>query len=829
MPSILSGYEYDIFISYRHNDNRSGWVTEFVKAVQDELAATVKEPLSVYFDTNPHDGLLETHDVDGSLKDKLKCLIFIPIISRTYCDTKSFAWNNEFLEFLKIAAADPCGLKIKLPNGNQASRMLPIRIHELDVNDKHAIETELQGPLRAIDFTFQAAGVNRPLRPKDDESVKTGGQPSYRDQINKTANAISDIMAGLQGKDSKPASSVNENVYSSPNSKYNKARSFRFSKISWLAVAFILSLILLIGLSIKHFSESTPQSQTYRLSILPPDNTIFNSSVDGSFALSPDGTLLAFVARDSTRKSLLYVRPLNSLEARPLNGTDDGQLPFWSPDSKYLGFFSNNKLKKVDAAGGPAITLCNVAFGRGGSWSRDGTILFGSGSRSPLSIIPASGGVPMEIESLDTTRHEVSHRWPVFLPDGKHFFYTSRINTGSVHEDDAVFLGSLDTSEMPKMIARASSNVAFVNNVLLYANGPTLMGMPFDGTHLEPAGDPFPVAENVHFEGGSSRSAFAVSENGILAYQSSTTAAPYMTLFWRDRTGKPLGSINHASIYYSSLRLSPDGQRIAIVHPNAQGSNNDVWLYEINRKVWSRFTFDDGSDGTPIWSPDGKSIVFPSDRSGVYSDLFIKTTSGEANEVLLLQSDLSKSPTDWSRDSRFLAYYANKPGSGNYDIWILPMNVTAQGKAEPFVFLQTEFSEGRPSFSPDGRWIAYQSNESGQYEIYIRPFPGPGGKWQVSTTGGSRPRWRGDGTELFFLSSDFRMMSAQIMLGATSVEVGKVEPLFLFPDLVGNGGGRDLYDVTSDGQKFLVESSPGYELSMRLTLVVNWIGEIKKK
>ena len=226
MPSLIPTFEYDIFISYRHNDNRSGWVTDFVNALQEELAATIKEPLTIYFDRNPHDGLLETHDVDGSLKDKLKCLILIPVISRTYCDTKSFAWNHEFLEYLKIASEDSFGIKIKLPNSNTASRVLPIRIHELDAQDKQSIENTLQGPLRAIDFTFKAAGVNRPLLPKDDETIKGSGQATYRDQVNKTANAISDLIAGLQGKVTSKAS---DNSHQSvPQPGLQKNWSFKF-------------------------------------------------------------------------------------------------------------------------------------------------------------------------------------------------------------------------------------------------------------------------------------------------------------------------------------------------------------------------------------------------------------------------------------------------------------------------------------------------------------------------------------------------------------------------------------------------------------------------
>ncbi len=343
MPSLIQGYEYDIFISYRHNDNRSGWVTEFVNALQEELASTIKEPITIYFDKNPHDGLLETHDVDDSLKDKLKCLIFIPIISRTYCDPKSFAWNHEFLPFLKMAAGDSYGLKVKLPNGNTASRVLPIRIHELDANDKGMIETELQGVLRAIDFTYKAAGINRPLLSKDDEAIKTSGQATYRDQINKTANAISDIIYGIQGKSSNNAGGFHdEQTLTSSASvlanKKNWKQRFPFlGKLTWSHSVAILSTLLLLVLAIIHYSE-TNDSPTYKTTILPPDKIKFDTNRGSSFALSPDGTKLAFVALDSIGKSLLYVRSLNTLLAQPLNGTEGAQRPFWSPDSRFIDF-----------------------------------------------------------------------------------------------------------------------------------------------------------------------------------------------------------------------------------------------------------------------------------------------------------------------------------------------------------------------------------------------------------------------------------------------------------------------------------------------------------
>ena len=836
MPALLPTFEYDIFISYRHKDNKGDhWVTEFVHSLKAELEATFKEDISIYFDENPHDGLLETHDVDDSLKDKLKCLIFIPIISRTYCDPKSFAWNNEFLAFLKTAVADTFGLKLKLPNGNIASRVLPIRIHELDARDKQMIETELQGVLRAIDFTFHSAGVNRPLRPKDDESVKASGQTSYRDQINKTANAISDIIAGLQGKEqgispSLPIAIGREmgsggEVSSTPRISLRRRNwKIKIPNVDKKSVLIIALIFSLLTLAVFYFSETPPDSRTYRSTLLPPEKTRFSTNVGGNIALSPDGNSLAFIATDSVRKSLLWLRPHNALEARALSGTEGAYSPFWSPDNRFIGFFADGKLKKIDVSGGMPQTLCDASVGRGGTWNKDGIIVFNGYANSPLSLVSASGGKAVAITKLDTARREVSHRWPCFLPDGRHFLYTSRISQARVSKEDAIFLASLDTTVAPRMVAQASSNIGYANGYLLFARQQTLMAQPFDVKKLQTSGDAFPIAEHIHFEGLSSHASFSVSQNGHLVYQKGVSQSG-IKLAWRDRSGKPIGSINQEAKVYFQMRLSSDGERIVVSQPDANSINDDIWLYEIRRDTWARFTFDAATDGSSIWSPDGKTIVFASDRNKRF-DLFQRASNGEGNEVLLLKSGQSKIPSDWSHDGKYIAYFTLNP----YDIWILPIKPSGQGnERKPFVFLQTEFNEMRATFSPDGRWIAYQSDESGRHEIYIRPFPGPGGKWQVSTAGGTRPRWREDGKELFFLATDSRLMSAQINLGISTIQINTVQSLFDLGYVSIASTSRDFYDVTRDGQRFLVELNQGNEISIPVTLVVNWPGEIKKR
>ncbi len=461
--------------------------------------------------------------------------------------------------------------------------------------------------------------------------------------------------------------------------------------------------------------------------------------------------------------------------------------------------------------------------GRGGTWNEKGTIIYGGSGSRPLFTVAAAGGQPVALTKLDTSRNQYSHRWPCFLPDGKHFLYTVMTVAGGVGVGDAIILASLDTSFIPRQVVNSGSSAGYANGHLLFAREQTLLAQSFDPMSLQTAGDAFPVAEHVHFEPLTTKASFSVSQKGDLVYQTGT-GQTRMRLLWYDRAGKRIGEVGQSAIF-SHFRISPDGKRIAVSKTDAL--NEDLWLYEIARKVWTRFTFDPSTDGWPTWSPDGATIVFSSAKKGT-PNLFQRAASGEGSEEVLLETNQPIFSTDWSRDGKFLAYHSADLKKGN-DIWILPMSPDpkrASGERKPFPFLETEFGEGRPVFSPDGRWIAYQSNESGRAEVYIRPFPGPGGKWQVSTNGGTHPRWRSDGKELFFLGSD-KIMAAEIRLGSSVVNVGILTALF--PAAAISTGGRDGYDVTGDGQRFLVSTHGNEGVSSPVTLVVYWVGEIKKK
>lgn len=421
----------------------------------------------------------------------------------------------------------------------------------------------------------------------------------------------------------------------------------------------------------------------------------------------------------------------------------------------------------------------------------------------------------------DSNRQEVIHLWPFFLPDGEHFLYLSRNHLWSVDPGDVICVGSLDSTFRPRAIIHSNTMASYTNGHLLFGRENTLMAQPFDLNQLQTTGDVLSIAEKLEFIAVYGHLSFSVSQNGVLVYKADE-GIEERKIRWYDRSGKEAGAIEHpfrSQSFDPELRISPDGTSIAANWSESGSGTIDIWQYEVARGVWTRFTFGQGNEFTPIWSPDGRSVVYVSVEDFRHWNLIQQASSGGASEKVLLKSSKLIYPDDWSPDGRFISYsVTNKANSS--DIWILPVSGT--GESKPFPFLETEFEEELSVFSPDGRWIAYHSNGSGKNEIFVRPFPGPGGKYQVSTAGGSVPRWRRDGKELFFIGPGLKIMAADIQLGTTTVSVGSVR------QLVGSVLDNRNFDVTADGKKFLVVSS-GKQKSTPLTLVVNWPGKITKK
>jgi Tol biopolymer transport system component len=592
---------------------------------------------------------------------------------------------------------------------------------------------------------------------------------------------------------------------------------------AWMAAAAfaVLAIVFAVGFVLR--APLPPRALT--ATILPPDNTSFVAAV-----VSPDGTRMAFTARGSDGALKLWVRSLDALSAQPLSGTDGASLPFWSADGRSLGFFTQDgKLKKIEASGGPPITLCDIpAIPRGGTWNLDGVVLFGMVGRNGIQRVSSAGGAVTPATKLDEARKDANHRWPVFLPDGRHFLYNVRATVRNEALGEDLYVGSLD-GQVNRKLLPVSFNVQYSSGHILFAREGTLMAQPFDTKRLELTGDAFPIAEQILTTAGLGFTAISASENGVLAYRTGA-GQPGSKLVWSDRQGKELGVLGDQAIYISP-KISSNGQKVAVDISDPKVGPPDVWVYDVARGLRTRLTFDPQVDITPEWSPDSTRVVFLSFRKGT-GDLYMKDASGAGNDELLFESAETKSPSSWSADGNFILF-TSVGTKTRQDIWVLPMGKdpsaplgTGGAGRKPFVFLQTDYAESEAVFSPDGRWVAYRSNESGRDEIYVKPFPGPAGRWQVSTGGGTRAKWRRDGKELFYLGVDDKIMSAEIRMKGAALEVGAVRALFQArPQRQGPAG---VFDATGDGQRFLVNTTAVEQSASPVTLVVNWPAGVKK-
>ncbi|MEQ1757201.1 MAG: protein kinase [Vicinamibacterales bacterium] len=580
-------------------------------------------------------------------------------------------------------------------------------------------------------------------------------------------------------------------------------------RLAWMA--FVVAMLVAAALAVpalRHLRETPPSLPESRLDIVTPA-----TNDPASFALSPDGRAVVFVATGDGL-SRLWLRRLDEESARPLAGTEGAIYAFWSPDGRSIAFCADGFLKRIDVAGGSPRTLA-ASIGRGGAWSPDGTILFTRVANAPLFRIGASGAEPVAVTRLGV---HTSHRYPQFLPDGRRFVFFAE---GSP-DVEGIYLGSLDSFETTRLAAADSAGVYSSAGWLLFIRAGTLLAQRLDIDRRELTGDPVAVADAVTFDNNISLGAVSASATGLVAYRSG--GASQRQLVWFDRAGKALGTLGAPDgDGLSTPALSPDGRRAA-VHRTVDG-NADIWILETARTT--RFTFDEGLERYPVWSRDGDRIVFDSNRRGV-RDLYARQANGAGGDQLLVASEQAKSASDWSRDGRFLMFHA-ADSETVFDLWILPLG----GDRKPFLFLETKFDERRGTFSPDGRWVAYMSNQSGQFEIYLRPFRGAASaetdpQWQVSTGGGAQPRWRNDGRELYYVTQDGTLMAVPIGTDDTTPEPGA--PVALFRPRI-HGSGTDLtagmpYDVASDG-RFLIDTVLDQGTSP-ITVIQNWSPEAKK-
>jgi eukaryotic-like serine/threonine-protein kinase len=578
---------------------------------------------------------------------------------------------------------------------------------------------------------------------------------------------------------------------------------------AWGLVA-LLGALAACGFILAYLA-SQKQPPVLRVDINPPEKMQFNLSGDhgGPPMISPDGRYLVFSA-NGPNGTQLFLRALDSVSARALPGTESATFPFWSPDSRSIGFFTEDKLKRIEVGGGAPVSICNSTLGRGASWNQDGTIVAALSYNSGISRVPASGGTPLEITKVDSAAYS-SHRWPWFLPDGKHFLYVAVNHNAPNSPETGVFLASIDGKEN-KLLLHTFTNAIYASGRLLYQHDNSLVARPFDLSSGTLSGEPATLSENVQNDIGLWRMNLSASDNGMLVYASGSVAGTEI-LAWYDRSGRQIGTVGGQGEYFD-LDLSSDDKKLAVTELNTAVAT--TWMYDLTTGLKTRVSFTGGAHLTPMWSPDGTQVAFTSNQQKAIS---VKTVGSNAPEQNLLSSNepIYAAITDWSRDGRYLMYLQ---GAGvNTALWVLPLF----GDRKPFKYMDSSVMQRGGTFSPDGRWVAYNSDESGRPEIFVASFPWTGTKWQVSNGGGVDPRWRADGKELYYF--DFVGIAAAEVNGSGSAfQVGGSKLLFRFPV---RGVSRE-YAVSKDGQRFLT-IAPNQGASQSLTLVQNWPAELKTK
>jgi eukaryotic-like serine/threonine-protein kinase len=578
-----------------------------------------------------------------------------------------------------------------------------------------------------------------------------------------------------------------------------------------------LLFVVAAALLVRQFLVPATEKPLMVFSILPPDSVYIHSygQASGPPVISPDGRNIAFVGVTPSGLTQLYVRSLKENSTHPLDGTRKAQYPFWSPDGKYIGFFAGAKIKKVDIEGGSPVTICDAWNPRGATWNSAGMILFSPDFQSPLFSVPADGGAVIQITKLDSTRNESSHRWPYALPDGNHFLYFARVsNPAGEGEGHAIFVSSLDGKDN-KLLLHTSSNAVYASGKLLFTRGSKLMAQQFDLSSLQLKGDPSPITEDVMDDGGFNLSVFSASESGILLYQTGHAAAGAKLLL-ADRNGKITSTVGD-KVEYFRPRYSPNGEFImsGVFDPKLLRLN--IWEFDLRTGGRNRITSGTG-ENYPNWSSDGTRIIYSSSRNGNWN-IYEKSLSGTSDATALLGSSNRDWALDWSRDGSFVLFSRTEPTKIRTDLWILHMN----GNHETSPLLNTDFDEPDGRFSPDGKWVACVSNESGEYEVYILPAKnGDNRKWKVSQGGGGIPRWAGD-NELCFVNSENQLVLATLRFKDNMTEVVSLRVLFSMPAFL------EGYDISRDGKSILINRYLEQQKSAPLTLMVNWDKELNKR
>jgi Tol biopolymer transport system component len=577
-------------------------------------------------------------------------------------------------------------------------------------------------------------------------------------------------------------------------------RVSRRERLGWIAaLGLIVAIASVLGVRALRTAPPLPE---LRLEINTPP------SQNASLAISPDGSKIVFSASaGGPSQSQLWLRSLDSEVARPLPGTERGSTPFWSPDGHSIAFVADTRLKRMNIDDGSVHTLVSgVPVALGGSWNESGTILYGNNPGGPIFRVSATGGEPVAATRVETPRHR-GHLAPRFLPGGRHFLF---FVTGTP-EARGVYVADLEGSNV-KRLFDADPAAEYANGSLVFVRQGRLLVQGFDLDRLELRGEPLVIAADL-----APATALTMSATGTIAYRAAPADSGQRQLVWLDRSGREIGKEVYADSSAFGLGGSHDGRRIAVYR--YVNGNMDIWSFETSRRVWDRLTVAAGDDIYPLWSRDGTSIVTGSVRTTNIVDLYQTFLGAHGREELLFASPLPKFPMDWSPDGRFVLYTTLDPKRG-FDLLALPL----EGKREPFGVVETEFNEGLAEFSPDGRWIAYESDKTGRHEIYLRPFPGPGSDFLATPSGATQARWRGDGKELFYFGADERLMALPVDLSSDgkSVDFGTPKPLFSTAVFSSSANMfKPQYVVSPDGQSFVMQSMVGESNSSPITVIMN--------
>ena len=588
-----------------------------------------------------------------------------------------------------------------------------------------------------------------------------------------------------------------------------------------IAAGILGSIAIGVAIGGRYLSNVSAPAAPVRFDVQPPaDVTLTPSPVASTaqLALSPDGRRLAFVATRRRAASQLWIRPLDGVDAQALPGTEGASFPFWSPDSRFIAFFSGGKLKKIDTTGGAPQVLCNAAAGRGGAWNADGIIVFAGQGVSQISRISASGGVVTAATTFDPGQAVIGQSWPWFLPDGRHFLY---YHGSSKPEYRGVYVTALDSSSS-RRILESDGMAVYAAGHLAFVRDGTLFAQAFDDRALQTSGDPVRIGDHVgYWTAGVGYAAVTVSSAGVLAHGPSLGLTT--SLRGRDRHGASTGPPT-APAHYTSPRLSPDQKSVAVAMTDAETAQPDVWVLALARGTTSRLTSDPATDWFPVWSADGGRLLFGSNRLGVTA-IFQKTLGGGQEEPAfegVVSAAGATFPSDMSGDGRLLLY--SQLTARAYDLSVL----TLAGERRSSTFLATPVNEVQGRFSPNTRWVAYASDESGRFEVYVRPFPAASGQTQISIAGGMQPEWRRDGKELFYISVDGKLTAVPVTTDGAIFSAGTPQALFDVEIPEANPPYPTDYVVTADGQRFLVNTLVDQPTRPALTVILNWAADLKK-